>query len=222
MTNMNQICESALIDCVAIVKTPQRSLSGRTSLIEGDVFEVMFETEADIPIPLGVSIGITIYSSEGLIVFDTYPVASYLQRILCILPPNFQKRILNRRKDVRVPVRHLPSYLESLQLQASMNPYVFENGLPCDVKNISLGGLMFAIESPLPIQVKDIVCLNLGEKIRLSAIIRHHQDFELEYRYGAEFTDMSEQHIHTLKSIIINQQAANRPMQIGIQHYLNE
>lgn len=222
MMSIDKINEASLIDCVVVVRSKLRSVGGRVSYIEGDVFEVMFEVEENIPFPLGNSVGITIYSAEGLIVFDTYPIASYLQRILCILPPNLQKKMLNRRKDVRIPVRHLNSCLESLLPQASSSPIVFEPGLQCDIKNISLGGLLFSIESPIPIQEKDIVRVNLDGKFRLNAIIRHHQNLDTEYRYGAEFVEMSKGDKHTLKSLIINQQATHRPMQIGIAHYLND
>ncbi|MCM3129145.1 MULTISPECIES: PilZ domain-containing protein [unclassified Paenibacillus] len=222
MMSIDKINEASLIDCVVVVRSKLRSVGGRISYIEGDVFEVMFEVEENIPIPLGNSVGITIYSAEGLIVFDTYPIASYLQRILCILPPDLQKKLLNRRKDIRIPVRYLNSCLESLLPQASSSPYVFEQGLHCDIKNISLGGLLFSIESPIPIQEKDVVRVNLDGKFKLNAIIRHHQKLDTEYRYGAEFMEMSKEDKHTLKSLIINQQATHRPMQIGIEHYLND
>lgn len=159
--NVTQISETALINCITILHTKKQTLGGSISFIEGDVFEVLHGNP--LKLALGQELGVTIYSPEGLIVFDTQPIATYEKRVMCVLPPNFQEKIINRRKEIRVPIQNTLCLITGLKSSQGNSPLVeLETPIQCTVENISSNGIRFLMDTPLPLQAQDRVVIEVA------------------------------------------------------------
>ncbi|GAA0849269.1 PilZ domain-containing protein [Paenibacillus glucanolyticus] len=211
--NIYKITESSLINCIVIIHTNQQTMGGNISYIEGDVFEICFSNL--VKIELRQEIGVTIYSPDGLVVFETYPVASYENRLLCILPSDFQQRIINRRKDVRVPVTDVQCSILNMKTSRLEKALILDQSIPCGIQNVSMNGILFTLKSPLPLLVNDRLSISFLDHT-FDSTIKHikKSDQASDVQIGVEFQNLKEHQKQAIRSLIVNQQAANRLQQI--------
>lgn len=204
---IKKVNESSLLERISVINSNSKTLGGYITFVEGDVLEVTFS--AGITLALGERVNVTIYSSEGLIAFESNLIATYFRSILCLIPVEIQKTILNRKKEIRLPMKELTCDLISIQHPFSRDNSVFDPHISCNVEYLSLTSITFLIEIMIPIHANDKIRLALAN-MEVDTSVKYVKGKDGATLIAAEFVEPDKKVIHFIRTMIVKQQAEIR------------
>ncbi|WP_409343705.1 flagellar brake protein [Paenibacillus sp. MBLB4367] len=179
--------------------------TGVLAVVEGDMVEIEIGDYKQFE--LGDAVKLTIYSPEGIFMFQSTIIAKDNGSLIVINPPENQRKFSEKREHFRVDVKMKGSILSIESANDSRSPEATD-AIPLTVVNISVSGIGFTVGSECRLTERTIVRLELemGTIVSCTAEIVRRETSELGCYYGAQFVDFPQERLNALRAFILKTQ----------------
>lgn len=193
--------------CNASVESSKTVNMGRISYMEGELIEI------DLPqfgsYELGEPVKIVIYSSEGLISFETTVIAKGDNSVFFVNSPDIQRRFLKRRQFPRLDIS-VGGFILSISDEAETRTKTLDPFEPMEVTNLSEGGVGFLSALELPKKCLLYLELKFETSFLCKVDVVHTRFAERGFYYGCSFRDLPPQQKQALRAFILRKQIEQR------------
>jgi c-di-GMP-binding flagellar brake protein YcgR len=206
MNTVTPYSESALVGRNATVETDHVHSTGPISYIEGDIFEVEL-SKYDMYHP-GDTAKIVIYAPGGILQFYTTIIGRDHGAIMLFIPFQIQQLLIRQRKYSRVEVdceAAIDSITHPLHQEQTFDP-----PMNTAIKNVSLGGIGFHVNTPIDLKSLVHVELKLDTTYRFALEIIHCNELNGEFYSGGKFKHFPPEKLNSFHAFILKKQIEQR------------
>ncbi|CAM3458251.1 PilZ domain-containing protein [Marinicrinis lubricantis] len=191
-----------LLDSRTVLETKDFVTSGMLTYAEGDIVEI--ELSDSNKFELGQPVKLSIYSLGGIYTFTSSVVAIDIDVIVALIPPETQKKFLNRREHPRVKVKEqgLIKAHDKREPKTELEP------LNIDIQDISLGGVGFMLPASEPglsgkrLQLE----LTTGLEVQFEVEVVRHTAKDGGMFYGCKICSFPQDKITSFQAFILTRQ----------------
>jgi c-di-GMP-binding flagellar brake protein YcgR len=194
-----------LIDSKAVVEKKEYVATGVLTYALGDIAEI--EIPQYSVFNLGDKLKVTVYTRNGIFVFESTVVAKDTGSLIIINPPENRRKFTEKREHARVDVKH-KGFLHELNDVMKKRKQTFSDPVDFTVNNISMSGVGFTLSYDLGLTTKSHlqVELDLGFRLPLlTEVIRKEKNSEGNY-YGVKYIDLPKDNANALRGFILRNQ----------------
>jgi c-di-GMP-binding flagellar brake protein YcgR len=196
-----------LVHSRTVVEKKDFVSTGIMTFAEGDMLEVEISDYSRFD--LGESVKLTVYTPVGIFVINSTIIGKDIGSLLIINPPENQRRFAEKREFPRVDVDRSGT-MASMALSGRDKRHVFDEPVPFQLKNISLGGIGFSIASDIQLDNSAEIEMELDIGLIIpcvAEIVRRERENELVY-YGARYVKVAEDKLNSIRAFILREQIA--------------
>lgn len=212
-TSSSKIGKNSLtnvIESKTVLEKKQFVSTGILTYIEGDIVEV--EISDWQVFFLGDSLKVTIYSPLGILTFESTIVAKDIGSVIILLPPEIQKRFMDKREHPRVEVSQTGTINTAFQTATRQKAIELSSPIQFVTTDISMGGIGFVLqigEQDLHKFMHIEVEIELGFTLPSYLELIRKTPVEDGMFYGAKLIDTPQDKLISLRSFIMRAQVAN-------------
>lgn len=196
---------NVLLQCRTVVEKERFVSTGILTAVEGDMLEVEIGDYKQFE--LGESVKLTVYSPAGIYIIFSTIIAKDNGALMVINPPQNQRKFQERRGHHRVNVERTGSIYAVTSL-AESEPKEFSERPPILVNNISVSGIGFTMKEKvgLPKGSRVEMEIDIGTQVLCAAEIVRSEEGEEGMYFGAQFTQIPEDKMNSLRAFILKAQ----------------
>lgn len=196
---------SILMDCETVLEKKDYVATGILTYVLGDIIEI--EIPQYSVFHLGDKVKATVYTNNGIFVFESTVVAKDTGSLIIINPPENKRKFTEKREYARVDTNS-KGFLYELNDVTMKRKQAFVKPIDFAINNISLSGIGMTFSYDLSINTKSRlqVELDLGFRIPCVTEVIRKQYVESGYYYGVQFTQLSKEHTNSLRAFILRNQ----------------
>lgn len=196
-----------LVHSRTVVEKKDFVSTGIMTFAEGDMLEV--EISDYTRFDLGESVKLTVYTPVGIFMINSTIVGKDIGSLLIINPPENQRRFAEKREFPRIDVAR-SGIMASMALSGREKRHVFEQPVPFELKNISLGGIGFNVAPDIQLDNSAEVEMELDIGLIVpcvAEIVRRESETESIY-YGARYVKVADDKLNSIRAFILREQIA--------------
>jgi c-di-GMP-binding flagellar brake protein YcgR len=200
---------SILVHCRTVVEKKDYVSTGVLTYAEGDMVEIEIGDYQQFE--LGNIVKLTIYTPEGIFMFNTTVIAKDEGFLILINPPENRRKFSEKRKEMRVEVEREGAFYGHWPL-GSEEKKVFTQAIVIAVSNISQTGIGFIMQSNLKLSLGEQIdiAVDIGVKLICKAEVKRMDEVEKGSLYGAEIIEITVEHSKALRAFVLKSQVLHR------------
>lgn len=199
-----------LIESRTVLEKKQFVSTGILTYIEGDIVEVEI-SQWDI-FSLGDPLKVTMYSPMGILNFESTIVAKNHGSVILIVPPDIQRRFMDKRQYPRVDVKQNGILNRAYKTASRQSAIELPSPIEIVTTDLSLGGVGFIVETgDFDFKPNMLIEAELEIGFTLHSVLEvvRKSPFEGGMFYGAKMLDIPQDKETSLRAFILRTQVSN-------------
>jgi hypothetical protein len=207
MTHAFSKSDSSFIGSHAVIESNKCIAMGKVSYVEGEIFEVEFPQYRNFD--PGDPVRAIIYSSEGMLRFETAVIAQDTGSVILLTPPKMLALFLKKRKHPRLNV-DVAGLIYSYTDAAMSKTHKFPEHKKISIDNISLGGIgFFAYDMEVGERTVFFTELKFDNPYLCNIEVIHKKQTDQGFYYGGKFANLKNEELNSVRAFILKHQIEN-------------